>query len=76
MLCGVTLTNNEATIKDSFQLFLKPRCETRRSQNFKPVAWRLERGELLLSAANGEVWRFEADDNAQWRRVPDSADPM
>jgi hypothetical protein len=38
--------------------------------------WRLERGELLLMSANGEVWRFEADDNAQWRRVPDSADPL
>jgi hypothetical protein len=38
--------------------------------------WRLERGELLLMSASGEVWRFEADDNAQWRRVPDSADPL
>lgn len=75
VLCGVTLTNNEATLKDNFQLFLKPRCDAQVA-NFKPVAWRLERGELLLSATSGEVWRFEADDNAQWRRVPDSADPM
>jgi Protease inhibitor Inh len=75
VLCGVTLTNNEATLKDNFQLFLKPRCDAQVA-NFKPVAWRLERGELLVSAANGDVWRFEADDNAQWRRVPDSADPM
>jgi hypothetical protein len=75
VLCGMTLTNNESTLKDNFQLFLKPRCDPQVA-NFKPVAWRLERGELLLSAANGDVWRFEADDNAQWRRVPDSADPM
>jgi hypothetical protein len=38
--------------------------------------WRLERGGLLLMSPGGEVWRFEADDNAQWRRVPDSADPL
>ena len=31
---------------------------------------------MLLMSASGEVWRFEADDNAQWRRVPDSADPL
>jgi hypothetical protein len=36
----------------------------------------LERGEMLLMSARGETWHFEADDNAQWRRVPDSADPL
>jgi hypothetical protein len=75
VLCAITLTNNESATKDNFQLFLKPRCDVQVA-NFKPVTWRLERGELLLTAANGDVWRFEADDNAQWRRVPDSADPM
>ena len=36
----------------------------------------IERGELLLQSTKGEIWRFEADDNAQWRRIPDSADPL
>ena len=27
-------------------------------------------------SAKGETWQFEADDNAQWRHVPDSADPL
>ncbi len=74
VLCGMTLTNTETT-KDNFAVFLKPRCDAQVA-NFKPASWRLERGELLLMAANGDIWRFEADDNAQWRRVPDSADPM
>jgi Protease inhibitor Inh len=73
-ICGLTLTNTEAS-PDNFQVFLKPRCDPA-VEAFKPTQWRLERGELLLMAANGEVWRFEADDNAQWRRVPDSADPL
>jgi Protease inhibitor Inh len=73
-ICGLTLTNTEAS-PDNFQVFLKPRCDPAVAA-FNPTVWRLERGELLLMAANGEVWRFEADDNAQWRRVPDSADPL
>jgi hypothetical protein len=75
-ICGVTLTNTELeTAKDNFAVFLKPRCDAMVA-NFKPVMWRLERGELLMLSASGETWRFEADDNAQWRRVPDLADPV
>lgn len=74
MVCGLTLTNTEATT-DNFQVFLKPRCDPAVA-SFKPTMWRLERGELLMLSSSGEVWHFEADDNAQWRRVPDSADPM
>jgi hypothetical protein len=73
-ICGLTLTNTEAAA-DNFAVFLKPRCDAGVAA-FAPTVWRLERGELLLMSANGEVWRFEADDNAQWRRVPDSADPL
>ncbi|ABD86149.1 AprI/Inh family metalloprotease inhibitor [Rhodopseudomonas palustris] len=73
-ICGLTLTNNEAT-PDNFQLFLKPRCDPAVA-GFAPTMWRLERGALLLMAANGAVWRFEADDNAQWRRTPDTVDPL
>jgi hypothetical protein len=73
-ICGLTLTNTEAT-GDNFQVFLKPKCDPA-VETFKPTMWRLERGELLLMAANGETWHFQADDNAQWRLVPDSADAL
>jgi len=69
-VCGLTLTNTEAS-QDNFQVFLKPKCDPAVSV-FAPTQWRLERGELLLMSAAGETWR----DNAQWRRVPDSADPL
>ncbi|SEI17907.1 Protease inhibitor Inh [Tardiphaga sp. OK245] len=74
VVCGLTLTNTETT-QDNFAVFLKPRCEPLVA-NFNPKQWRLERGELLMMSASGETWHFEADDNAQWRRVPDSADPL
>jgi hypothetical protein len=73
-ICGLTLTNTEATA-DNFQVFLKPRCDPAVTA-FAPTQWRLERGELLLMSQTGEIWHFEADDNAQWRRVPDAADPL
>jgi hypothetical protein len=73
-ICGLTLTNTEATA-DNFQVFLKPKCDPVVAA-FAPTQWRLERGQILLMSASGETWQFEADDNAQWRRVPDSADPL
>src|SRR4030088_1437999 len=73
-VCGLTLTNTEAT-PDNFQVFLKPKCDPAVAA-FAPTVWRLERGELLLMSAGGETWHFQADDNAQWRRVPDSVDPL
>jgi hypothetical protein len=73
-ICGLTLTNNEAD-KDNFQVFLKPKCDPVVAA-FAPTQWRLDRGQMLLMSQSGETWQFEADDNAQWRKVPDSADPL
>jgi hypothetical protein len=73
-VCGLTLTNTEAG-QDNFQVFLKPKCDPAIA-TFAPTQWRLDHGQMLLLSAQGETWQFEADDNAQWRRVPDSADPL
>ncbi|UWU77537.1 protease inhibitor Inh/omp19 family protein [Bradyrhizobium huanghuaihaiense] len=73
-VCGLTLTNTEAS-QDNFQVFLKPKCDPAIAQ-FNPTQWRLERGQIILMSKSGDVWQFEADDNAQWRRVPDTADPL
>jgi hypothetical protein len=73
-ICGLTLTNTEAG-NENFQVFLKPKCDPAVAA-FAPTQWRLDHGQMLLLSAKGETWQFEADDNAQWRRVPDSADPL
>jgi hypothetical protein len=73
-ICGLTLTNTEATA-DNFQVFLKPKCDPAIAA-FAPTQWRLDHGQILLQSDSGQTWSFEADDNAQWRRVPDSADPL
>jgi hypothetical protein len=74
VVCGLTLTNNDAG-HDNFQVFLKPKCDPG-IVSFAPSQWRLERGQIMLMSDRGETWRFEADDNAQWRLVPDTADPL
>ena len=73
-ICGLTLTNTEAG-QDNFQVFVKPKCDAAVAA-FAPTQWRLEHGQMLLMSQSGETWQFEADDNAQWRKVPDSADPL
>ncbi|MCP4614964.1 MAG: AprI/Inh family metalloprotease inhibitor [Bradyrhizobium sp.] len=73
-ICALTLTNTEATA-DNFQVFLKPKCDPVVA-TFGPVQWRLDRGQIILMSKTGETWQFEADDNAQWRRVPDTADGL
>ena len=74
IVCGLTLTNTEAG-QDNFQVFLKPKCDTAVAA-FGPTQWRLDHGQMLLMSRSGEAWHFEADDNAQWRLVPDTADPL
>lgn len=73
-ICGITLTNTEVP-PDNFQAFLKPKCDPAIA-SFKPEVWRLDHGEILLMSASGETWHFQADDNAQWRLVPDSTNPL
>ena len=74
VVCGLTLTNTDAG-QDNFQVFLKPKCDPMVTA-FGPTRWRLEHGQILLMSGKGETWQFEADDNAQWRLVPDSADSL
>jgi hypothetical protein len=73
-ICGLTLTNNDAG-NDNFQVFLKPKCDPAIA-TFAPTQWRLDHGQMILMSERGVTWRFEADDNAQWRLVPDSANPL
>ena len=74
VVCSLVLTNTDAG-NDNFQVFLKPKCDPAVAA-FAPKQWRLERGQIMLMSDKGDTWRFEADDNAQWRLVPDSADPL
>lgn len=73
LLCALTLTPN--AVKDGFALTVNPGCAASIAQlNF--AQWRMDRGELVLVTARGTSWRFEEIDNGNWRRLPDSANPI
>lgn len=74
-VCGLVLTNTEAATPENYEVYIKGACDPA-VKAFAPTMWRLEHGQMILLAPSGESWRFEADDNAQWRKVPDTADPL
>jgi len=72
-ICTLTLSNTAAA--DGFSLKLNPGCEGFVTR-FNPVTWRMDRGGLTFSSNRGETWVFEADDPANWHRIPETNDPV
>ena len=77
VICGITLENT-AKDADSFALTVKTVCDPL-IVRFGPVAWKLDRGQLILLNAKGEMWRFEEADSTtvpMWERVPEGRQPL
>ena len=72
-ICGLTLSGTPANL--DYVLIVKPGCDQLITR-FGPTAWQMDRGELLLKSPRGLNWRFEAEDDNKWQRVPESADPI
>jgi hypothetical protein len=73
-ICQLTL-NNTAYDTDSFALTLKPGCD-QFIAGFRPVSWRLDRGQFVMLAANGQSWRFEENEENSWSRIPAMRPPL
>jgi hypothetical protein len=65
-ICTITLSG-KANATD-LPLRVKPGCD-RAIVQFGPTSWQLDRGELILKSARGEIWRF-GDDDGRWRLMP------
>jgi hypothetical protein len=75
-ICTLTLANSStAPGADTLALKLKPGCDALVTR-FGPISWRMENGELVLSSARGQTWRFEENDLNTWQRVPETPDPV
>lgn len=73
-LCTVTLStalSAAPAAPDAMALKVRPGCGAPIS-GFAPVAWRFDRGQLVIIPAQGEVWRFEEAEPAVWQRIPQS----
>ena len=73
-ICALTLANT-ALGPDILALKVKPGCDALVTR-FGPTSWRMDKGELVLLSARGQVWRFEENDANTWQRLPESADPV
>ena len=72
-VCGLTLSN--AAAGEEFAVRVQPPCDPTVAR-FAPVTWQMDRGEIVLRAANGQSWRFEEAEDAKWRRIPETANPI
>lgn len=74
-ICSLTLSETAAPVADEgYALKLRTPCDAVITR-FNPASWRMDRGELVISSARGEAWRF-AQDEAGWRRVPQNVEPL
>lgn len=72
-VCGLMLSNE--TSGEEFVVRVQPPCEAIVTR-FGPATWQMDRGELVLHSAGGASWRFEEQDDAKWRRIPETASPL
>jgi len=72
-ICNLSLTNTPSG--EEFAVRLAPGCDPV-VVRFGPVTWQMDRGEIVLRAANGQSWRFEEGEDSRWPRVPQLANPL
>src|SRR4029079_2923746 len=72
-ICRLTLSDTAAG--EEFVVRLQHPCDQVVTR-FAPVTWQMDRGEIVLRAANGQAWRFEEGEDAKWQRVPQTASPL
>jgi len=70
-VCQFTFATTAAG--DGYALTVRPGCDAGVSQ-LGFTQWQLDRGELVLTPARGNPWRFEAVDDKSWALLPESAD--
>ena len=72
-LCTLTLSDTAAG--EEFVVRLQPACD-KAVTAFGPTTWQMDRGEIVLRAANGQSWRFEEAEDSKWQRIPQTANPL
>lgn len=73
-ICRVSLTDEPAA-GESFAARVDANCDAALAR-FGVVAWRLERGDVLLLARNGDKLRFGRQEGGDWMKIPDTPRPL
>jgi hypothetical protein len=72
-ICALTLS--DIVTGEEFVVQLHPGCDPV-VVRFAPETWQMDRGEIVLRAANGQSWRFEETDDSKWQRIPGTANSL
>jgi hypothetical protein len=72
-ICELTLSDTAAG--EEFIVRVQPGCDPAVAR-FAPATWQMDRGEIVLRAANGQSWRFEEAEGSKWQRIPQTASPL
>jgi hypothetical protein len=72
-ICVLTLSDTAAG--EEFLVRVQPGCDPVVAR-FAPATWQMDRGEIVLRAANGQAWRFEETEDAKWQRIPQTTNPL
>ena len=72
-ICALSLSDTAAG--EEFVVRVQPGCDPV-IVRFAPVTWQMDRGEIVLRAANGQSWRFEEAEDQRWQRIPQTANPL
>lgn len=74
-VCTLALTSNGAGGEMGYALRVQSGCDGAVAR-LNPVNWRMDRGEVVFSSANGQALRFEEVEPNKWQRVPESPDGL
>lgn len=74
-VCALNLTKTATKGFDEYRLSIRQPCDPAMTK-LNPNVWRLDKGELVLAAPTGQVWRFEEREPQKWSRVPEGTDPI
>lgn len=74
-ICTIKLEDYAASA-DNFALTVEAGCNQQLITRFAPSAWKMDRGQLVILLAKGQLWRFEESDSVTWRRVPEGRQPL
>ena len=74
-VCSLNFTRTATKGFDEYRLSIRQPCDPAMLR-LNPNVWRLDKGELVLAAPNGQVWRFEEREPQKWWRVPEGGDQI
>ena len=72
-ICALSLTNTQQG--EEFTVRVAPGCDPV-VVRFGPVTWQMDRGEIVLRAANGRTMRFEEGEDLKWHAGAADRQPL